>query len=50
MFDIRKIQEQVIDGAVKAASDDNTAATIVFGENGQNVMGQIRCFCTLMGC
>ena len=36
MFDIRKIQEQVLFGAVKAASDDETAAEIVFGEVGQS--------------
>ncbi len=35
MFDIRKIQEQVIYGAVKAASNDETAAAVVYGENGQ---------------
>jgi hypothetical protein len=34
MFDIRKIQEQVIFGAVKAVSDDETAASIVYGEDG----------------
>lgn len=34
MFDIRKIQEQTIYNAVKAASDDETAAGIVYGENG----------------
>ncbi len=34
MFDIRKIQEQVLFGAVKAASDDGIAAEIVFGEAG----------------
>jgi hypothetical protein len=34
MFDIRKIQEQVIFNAVKAASSDETAAEIVYGENG----------------
>lgn len=33
MFDIRKIQEQVIFNAVKAASSNATAAQIVFGEN-----------------
>jgi len=32
MFDIRKIQEQVILGAVKAVSNDQTAAEIVYGE------------------
>ena len=31
MFDIRKIQEQVLYGAVKAASDDSTAKAIVHG-------------------
>lgn len=31
MFDIRKIQEQVIFNAVKAESDDGTAATVVYG-------------------
>ena len=35
MFDIRKIQEQVLFGAVNAASDDGTAEKIVFGEDGQ---------------
>lgn len=35
MFDIRKIQEQVIYGAVKAASNDETAAAVVSGENGR---------------
>jgi hypothetical protein len=35
MFDIRKIQEQVIFSAVKAASSDETAAEVVYGENGQ---------------
>lgn len=35
MFDIRKIQEQVLFGAVKAASDDETAAKIVYGEAGR---------------
>ncbi len=34
MLDIRKIQEQVIYSAVKAASDDETAAKIVYGESG----------------
>ncbi len=34
MFDIRKIQEQVVFGAVKAVSDDQTAAKIVYGEQG----------------
>lgn len=33
MFDIRKIQEQVIFSAVKAMSNDETATQIVFGEN-----------------
>ena len=33
MFDIRKIQEAVIYNAVKAASNDGTAANIVYGEN-----------------
>jgi hypothetical protein len=32
MFDIRKIQEQVIFSAVKAISDDETAANVVYGE------------------
>ncbi len=36
MFDIRKIQEQVIFNAVKDASDDETAAEIVYGENGRS--------------
>ncbi|MDT8902836.1 DUF6144 family protein [Anaeroselena agilis] len=35
MFDIRKIQEQVIFGAIKAASGDETAAKVVYGEHGQ---------------
>lgn len=35
MFDIRKIQEQVLYGSVKAVSDDDTAAEIVFGEAGK---------------
>ena len=34
MFDIRKIQEQVIFTAVKAASNDETAAEVVYGEHG----------------
>jgi hypothetical protein len=34
MFDIRKIQEQVLFGAVKAASDDAKATKIVYGERG----------------
>lgn len=34
MFDVRKIQEQVIYEAVKVKSDDQTAKAIVFGENG----------------
>lgn len=34
MFDIRKIQEQVIFGAIKAASNEDTAAKIVYGEHG----------------
>lgn len=33
MFDIRKIQEQVIFSAIKAASNDETAAKIVYGED-----------------
>ncbi len=33
MFDIRKIQEQVIYCAIKAASNDDTAAKIVYGEH-----------------
>ncbi len=33
MFDIRKIQEQVIYGAVKSASSDETAREIVFGKD-----------------
>jgi hypothetical protein len=36
MFDIRKIQEQVIFNAVKVASDDKTAGCIVYGESGQS--------------
>ncbi len=35
MFDIRKIQEQSLFHAVKAASNDETAAKIVYGERGQ---------------
>lgn len=35
MFDIRKIQEQVIFGAVKEAGDDKTANEVVFGGNGE---------------
>lgn len=35
MFDIRKIQEQVIYKAVKDASDDNTAKAIVYGDLNQ---------------
>lgn len=34
MFEIRKIQEQVIFSAVQAASDAETATTIVYGERG----------------
>ena len=34
MFDIRKIQEQVIFNAIKAESSDETAAKIVYGEHG----------------
>lgn len=33
MFDIRKIQEHVIFDAVKAASNNETATTIVYGEH-----------------
>ncbi len=33
MFDIRKIQEQLIYSAVKAASNDKTAEKILYGEN-----------------
>lgn len=33
MFDIRKIQEQVIYGAVKSASNDETAKEIVYGKD-----------------
>ena len=36
MFDIRKIQEQVIFDAVKAVSSEETAANIVYGENGSS--------------
>ena len=36
MFDMRKIQEQVIFGATKAASDEETAAKIVCGEGGHS--------------
>lgn len=38
MFDIRKIQEQVLFNAVKAASDDETANEVVYGSNGQAVL------------
>ena len=34
MFDMRKIQEQVLFGATKAASDEETATRIVYGEGG----------------
>ncbi len=34
MFDIRKIQEQAIFESVKNKSNDETAKTIVYGENG----------------
>ncbi len=34
MVNIRKIQEQVIYSAIKAASNDETAAIIVYGEQG----------------
>ena len=34
MFDIRKIQEQVIYEAVKHESDDETAKAIVYGDGG----------------
>ena len=34
MFDIRKIQEQVIFSAIKTASNDKTATKIVYGEHG----------------
>lgn len=33
MFDIRKIQEQLIFSAIKAASNDETAAKIIYGEH-----------------
>ena len=36
MFDIRKIQEQVIFDAIKAASNEDTAAKIVYGEQGMS--------------
>ncbi|OPZ87993.1 MAG: hypothetical protein BWY74_03264 [Firmicutes bacterium ADurb.Bin419] len=35
MFDIRKIQEQIIYGAVKSALNDETAKEIVFGKDEQ---------------
>ena len=35
MYDIRKIQEQVIYSAVKAVSGDDSAAEIVYGEHGE---------------
>lgn len=34
MFDIRKIQEQLIFGAIKTESSDEIAAKVTFGENG----------------
>ncbi len=34
MFDIRKIQEQVIFNAVKTTGSDKAAAEIVYGKNG----------------
>ena len=37
MFDIRKIQEQVIFGAVAAASDAATATQIVYGDAGASL-------------
>lgn len=37
MFDIRKLQEQTIYDAVKAASDDNKANFVVYGENREAV-------------
>lgn len=36
MFDIRKMQEQVLFAAVKDASNDEIAAKIVYGEHGQS--------------
>jgi hypothetical protein len=36
VFDIRKIQEQVLFSAIKAASNDETAAKIVYGEHASN--------------
>lgn len=36
MFDIRKIQEQVIYNAVKAESDENVAQRVVFGNQEDN--------------
>ncbi len=36
MFDIRKIQEQVLFNAIKSASDEETAASIVFGQRGED--------------
>ncbi len=35
MFDIRKIQEQVIFGAIKSVSSDGVATGIIYGENKQ---------------
>jgi hypothetical protein len=32
MFDIRKIQEEVLFGSVENKSDDETASMIVFGD------------------
>ncbi len=34
MFDVRKIQEQALFGAVATASDEETAAMVVYGEDG----------------
>jgi hypothetical protein len=36
MLNIRKIQEQIIFSAVKAASNDETATKIVYGEHEQS--------------
>ncbi|MGB4020226.1 MAG: DUF6144 family protein, partial [Syntrophomonadaceae bacterium] len=33
MFEIRKIQEQVLFNAIKSASSEETAAKIVYGEH-----------------
>ena len=42
MFDIRKIQEQVIYHTVKAESDDRTAQTIVIENNRLAESGSVK--------